>query len=103
MIHVEQWDVRRDGPFTEAALRKKLEQEGYRVWRYVYSPGTLFPDHTHDIDKKDAVISGRLRIKMGKEEVILESGDCVVVPRSIVHSAEVIGNEPVASLDASKG
>jgi len=32
--------------------------------------------------------------------IILEAGDCLEVPKGIVHSAEVIGDEPVISLDA---
>ena len=102
MADVERWDSERDGPFTEEALRSKLERRGYGVSRYVYAPGTLFPDHTHSVDKIDAVVSGRFRMRMGGREVVLESGDCLAVPRGAVHSAEVVGDEPVVSLDAVK-
>ena len=44
----EGWDAERDGPLSERALRAKLEDRGYRVARYVYPPGTFFPDHRHD-------------------------------------------------------
>lgn len=99
---VERWDPDRDGPLSEAALRRKLERRGYRVSRYVYPVGTYFSDHSHDIDKIDAVLSGRFRMRMEGNEVILEAGDCLAVPRGIVHSAEVVGMEPVVSLDATK-
>ena len=29
-----------------------------------------------------------------------EAGDCLFVPRGVTHSAEVVGEEPVVSLDA---
>ena len=61
------WDHTRDGEPTEAALRGKLEALGYSVSRYVYPPGTYFPEHTHDVDKIDAVISGRFRITLEGE------------------------------------
>jgi len=102
-MKVETWDPPRDGPLTEAAMRRKLEQRGYRVVRYVYPPGTVFDDHTHTIDKMDGVLSGRFRMRMHGTEVILQAGDCLSVPRGTVHSAEVIGDEPVVSLDATKG
>lgn len=102
-MEVEKWNAERDGPLSEKTLRKKLEQRGYRVTRYVYPPGTSFPDHTHGIDKLDAVLSGRFRMTMEGKGVILEAGDCLFVPRGTVHSAEVIGDEPVVSLDATKG
>lgn len=102
-MEVEKWNAERDGPLSEKTLREKLEQRGYRVTRYVYPPGTYFPDHTHGIDKLDAVLSGWFRMTMEDKGVILEAGDCLFVPRGTVHSAEVIGDEPVVSLDATKG
>lgn len=101
-MKVERWDEERDGPLTEIALRRKLEGRGYRVTRYVYPPGTFFPDHAHGVDKIDAVLAGRFRLKMQGGEVILEAGDCLAVPRGVVHSAEVVGDASVVSLDAVK-
>ncbi len=100
---VESWDTERDGAFTERAVRTKLELRGYSVSRYTYPPGTHFPDHTHSVDKIDAVISGRFRITLEGEPVVLEAGDSIEVPRGAVHSAEVVGNDPVVSLDAVRG
>lgn len=100
MIELERWDEARDGPLTEEALREKLESSGYSVTRYVYPPGTTFGDHTHPMDKVDAVVSGRFRMGTPDGEVVLEAGDRLVVPAGTVHSAEVVGDEPVVSLDA---
>ena len=99
---VEHWDFERDGELTEEKLRRKLEARGYQVWRYVYPPGTRFPDHSHAVDKIDAVLSGRFRMRIYGQEVVLEAGDCLAVPRGVVHSAEVVGDAPVVSLDAVK-
>ncbi|HHQ42627.1 MAG TPA: cupin domain-containing protein [Chromatiales bacterium] len=99
-VEVERWDETRDGPLTEEAMRRKLEARGYRVSRYVYPPGTYFPPHTHEVDKIDGVLSGRFRLEMLGESVILEAGDMLAVPRGVVHAAEVVGDEPVVSLDA---
>jgi quercetin dioxygenase-like cupin family protein len=98
-VSLLRWHPSLDGRLTEAALRSKLERLGYSVTRYVYPPGTYFPDHSHSIDKMDAVVSGRFRMVMEGLEVILEAGDMLAVPAGIIHSAEVIGDEPVASLD----
>ncbi len=89
-----------DAAPTEAALRRKLEQLGYAVNRYVYPPGTHFPPHTHSVDKIDAVVSGEFRITMGGESVVLQAGDYVFVPKGIEHEAEVVGDTAVLSLDA---
>lgn len=101
-MNVERWDPEKDGTFSEEAIRRKLERRGYRVSRYVYPPGTYFPDHAHGVDKMDAVVSGRFRMKMKEVEVMLEAGDSLEVPRGTVHSAEVVGTEPVVSLDGTR-
>ena len=101
-MNPEHWNPGKDGKLTEAALRRKLEARGYRVTRYVYPPGTHFPDHCHDVDKIDAVLSGRFLLRMEGRRVILEAGDCLAVPRGVIHSAEVVGDDPVVSLDAVK-
>lgn len=100
-MKVDHWQAE-DGSLTEQALRNKLQRLGYSVSCYVYPPGTYFPDHTHATDKIDAVIAGQLRIAMGDDSVILKAGDFIQVPRGAVHSAEVIGDQPVVSLDAVK-
>jgi quercetin dioxygenase-like cupin family protein len=102
-VEIESWDEGRDGPLSERALRLRLERLGYNVARYVYPPGTFFPDHTHDIDKIDAVLSGSFQITIEKRRMILQAGDCIVVPRGTTHRAEVVGDEPVVSLDATRG
>ncbi len=91
-----------DGPFTEAALRAKLEAMGYRVAKYVYEPGTVFPDHQHEVDKIDAVLAGRFRLVVRGHMKVLGPGDWIEIPRGTIHNATVVGNEPVVSLDAVK-
>ncbi len=102
VVKVEHWSLQGDGVLSEGALRRKLEGRGYRVTRYVYSPGTVFPDHAHSVDKLDAVLAGRLLLTMHGKEVILEAGDCLAVPRGTVHSAAVVGDQDVVSLDGTK-
>lgn len=99
-IKIEHWETATDGELSEANMRAKLEARGYRVQRYIYAPGTYFPNHTHGIDKIDGVLSGRFKMVMDGQEVILAPGDCLAVPAGVVHSAEVVGNESVISLDA---
>jgi quercetin dioxygenase-like cupin family protein len=66
----------------------------------VYEPGTVFPDHKHGVDKVDAVVSGRFRLIIGGHVAMLGPGEWVDVPSGAIHSAAVVGNDPVVSLDA---
>lgn len=99
-MQIEHWDSARDGELSETSMRRKLEDRGYSVSRYVYPPGTYFPDHDHGVDKIDGVLSGRFRMSMNGNSVVLEAGDLLVVPKHVFHTAEVVGDEPVVSLDA---
>jgi quercetin dioxygenase-like cupin family protein len=83
-------------------LRRLLTELGYTCHRYAYPPGTVFPEHAHDVDKIDAVLSGRFRITMDGKSAILQAGDYVFVPNGTVHRVEVVGDEPVVSIDAVK-
>ena len=100
-MRLEHWD-RADGPPTEAAMCAKLAARGYRCTVYVYPPGTFFSEHTHDVDKIDAVLSGRFRLVVAGHLAVLGPGDWIEVPRGVRHSATVMGDEPVVSLDATK-
>jgi quercetin dioxygenase-like cupin family protein len=99
-MEVEKWDEKRWGKLTEANMRRKLEFEGYNVTRYTYPSRTIFPDHSHRVDKKDAVIAGRFMIEVAGRSFLLEAGDMLAVPAGTVHNAKVIGSDPVVSLDA---
>ena len=99
---VQRWDCDLDGTLSEAGLRLKLEKLGYSVTRYLYPPGTRFPEHSHEVEKIDAVLSGRFRITIGADSVLLGPGDTVLLPPGTVHSAEVVGEQAVVSLDAMK-
>ena len=98
---LEHWDPDW-GPLTEANMRRHLENEGYNVQRYEYTPGTFFSEHTHAMDKKDAVLTGRLRIETDDGAVVLEPGDIIEIPSGMSHTAEVVGREKVVSLDATR-
>ena len=101
-MQIEHWHTERDGELSEANMRRKLEDRGYRVSKYVYPPGTYFPEHDHGVDKIDGVLAGRFRMSMNGGSVVLEAGDLLVVPKHVFHTAEVVGDEAVVSLDAVK-
>jgi quercetin dioxygenase-like cupin family protein len=101
-VKVRQWDSEADGELSERAFRRRLEAQGYSVSLYVYSPGTHFPEHTHSVDKIDAVLAGRFELVVSGTPVVLGPGDSIAVPRGVPHTATVLGDEPVVSLDAVK-
>ena len=90
------------GSLSEDVMTRLLVAEGYQVSCYQYPPGTCFPPHTHPLDKKDAVLRGRLRISWDGGASVLGPGDMIEIPAGWFHSAEVVGAETVVSLDATR-
>ena len=101
-LKIEPWDPAKDGELSAQSMRRKLESQGYRCIEYTFPPGTDFPNHTHGVSKKDAIVTGRFRFTMFGETVILKAGDMLEVPKGVVHSASVVGNEDVVFFDSTK-
>lgn len=101
-MKVQKWNPDAEGPLSEPALIHKLEKLGYCCTCYTYPPGTVFQEHSHEIDKIDAVLSGKFKLSMAGKSVTLEAGDYLLVPKNMIHRAEVIGDESVVSIDAVK-
>ncbi len=99
-LEIIHWNNEQHGDLSEATMRNVLQNMGYTVNQYVYPPGTYFPEHNHTVDKIDGVLSGKFKMTMFGKSIILEAGDMLVVPKGVMHSAEVVGNESVVSLDA---
>lgn len=99
---IEYWTPKPGTELDEDSLTNQLSTMGYSVSRYTYPPGSYFPDHTHGFAKIEVVLSGIFRMGMHGSYVDLEPGKAIHVPAGAVHNAEVIGTEPVTSLDAVK-
>jgi len=102
-LNVSHWKVQADGPLTLENVAKKLKSMGYHFAEQQYAPGTVFHEHSHDNQTKDAVISGRFKVRMQDKEAVLEPGDILDIPAGIDHSAAVLGDEPVIVLEGEKG
>ena len=100
-LKVTHWDAAW-GPLSERAMRERLATEGFAVSRYHYPPGTYFSPHAHAMEKKDSVLRGRLRVGWDGGSVVLEPGDMIEIPAGVAHSAEVVGDQTVLSLDATR-
>lgn len=84
------------------SLQGRLESQGYQVSLHLLPPGTAFGAHCTWDTRIDAVFAGRLKVVVGGTARLLGPGDWVEIPAGVVMSAEVIGDEPVFALDASR-
>jgi quercetin dioxygenase-like cupin family protein len=99
-MRIDRWDPRRDGPVTEAALRRRVESCGYQVSTLAWPAGTVVASQSHDGERVDAVLAGILKITLDGESVILTAGDMLYVPRGTMRRLEVVGASTARCLDA---
>ena len=97
---IEHWDETKDGVLNATNMVNKLEKDGYSCSQYTFTPGTYFPDHSHDVSKKDAIVTGEFQFTMNGKTIVLHPGDTVEVPKGTIHNAEVVGKEAVVFIDA---
>ncbi|CAL1534851.1 unnamed protein product [Lymnaea stagnalis] len=99
-INLMKWNKACDGPLTDENMRKKLQALGYKSTKYNFTPGTDFPDHTHNMTKMDAITKGKFMLSMRGQTITLEPGDIIEVPKHVVHNAHVVGSEDVTFFDS---
>ena len=90
------------GQITINKIRARLEQEGLQPYRFDMIPGDRYSDHAHPEAEIRWVVSGRMQVRIDHEELILEPGDRLDLAANVVHSADVLGEEVVVTLCASR-
>jgi ethanolamine utilization protein EutQ (cupin superfamily) len=86
----------------EQALVDKLFEWGYRAGIMTYQSPDKTADRCPDLPSACAVVSGKLGLSIEGQSFELDMGDCLFLPKGKTYSAEVLGNDPVWLLDASK-
>lgn len=71
-----------------------------KVEEWTYQPGLQVETHAHGVEQITYVAKGKLRIKQGNEDVILEAGSFYYTPPGVEHQiTEVL--EPTVQLIVS--
>lgn len=103
LMRIERWDVGRDGPLSEAALRQKVAGLGYGP-----TTGRTYPARTvaaaqHELYASvAAVILGLVKVVIDGESAILAAGDIAFVPRGAVRRIEVVGTSAAECVEAGQ-
>jgi len=100
LMRIERWDVRRDGPLTQAALEQKLRALGYEPFPRTYPAGATLAPQADARERIDAVVSGLIKVTIEGESAILTAGDMVFVPHGASRRLEVVGASPAHCIEA---
>jgi mannose-6-phosphate isomerase-like protein (cupin superfamily) len=96
---IERWDVRLDGPLSEDALLRKIEQLGFVLAARTY-PSGLAAATTDSRDGVTAVVRGLVKLTINGEPELLTAGDVAFVPAGAERRLEMVGPAPALCLEA---
>jgi quercetin dioxygenase-like cupin family protein len=71
----------------EGTLRKRLEADGFEVFRWRDDAGADYQPHAHDHDESLWVIRGEITFGVGDDHYALHPGDRLMLPKGTVHTA----------------
>lgn len=62
----------------------------------------VYPEHRHPFDEVRMILSGELSMNINGNQLLLRSGDKIVIPSNTKHSQKVLGAEPCQCIVANK-
>ncbi len=80
--------------------RQVLHGERQTMIRYVYAPGSVFPEHHHPQEQITTVLTGQIEFTVDGHDVVFSAGDTGVIPGGTPHGARVIGDETVETINS---
>jgi quercetin dioxygenase-like cupin family protein len=97
--NVERWAG--GSPPSEAKLHLLLSEQGLSGYRWANGPGDTYGRHSHPFHKVIYVVQGSITFLLPDrgEQVTLNAGDRLDLPKDVAHEAEV-GPQGVICLEA---
>ncbi|GIW41352.1 MAG: hypothetical protein KatS3mg076_1929 [Candidatus Binatia bacterium] len=75
-------------PPAEEDLRRRLEEEGFDVFRWRDEGGTYYAPHSHDHDESLWIVEGEMTFGANGREFHLRPGDRLMLPKGTIHTAQ---------------
>jgi quercetin dioxygenase-like cupin family protein len=71
----------------EDTLRRRLEEEGFEVFRWRDDARAQYQPHAHDHDESLWVVQGEITFGVAADRYTLTPGDRLMLPKGTVHTA----------------
>lgn len=85
--------------FDGLVLRRVIQTKNIEIVEYIYKPGAYFPEHSHREEQVTIVDSGKILFYVDGREQELKEGDICYIPPFQRHSARVLGEEDVRTIN----
>src|SRR5688572_10094983 len=97
---VASWDDVEEEIVLPGIVRQIVHGERQTMVRYVYEPGSIFPEHAHPEEQVTLVISGTIAFEIENTRLVLGPGQVAVIPSNVPHGASVIGPDRVETFNS---
>ncbi len=80
--------------------RQVVHGERQTMVRYVYAPGSVFPEHRHPQEQITTILSGEIEFTIAGASRVFRPGDTGVIPGDTPHGARVVGDQTVETINS---
>lgn len=79
-----------------------FEREDLKAIQEIYQPNDKVKNHTHPFDEVRIIVTGSLLIDVTGNQLLLRTGDKIIIPSNTTHSTQVQGDKPCVCVCAYK-
>lgn len=97
-MKVYRWVDMTEEKLSDTISRKMLWGDREMLSQIVLKKGAIVPEHSHESEQISYVVEGALKFWIDGKEMIVRSGEVIVIPSRMPHSAEAL--EDTLDLDA---
>jgi len=92
------WETEPIEPLNQRIGRQMLNGDAMTLARITLAQGAVVPEHSHPNEQIATVLSGRVRFRLGDEEVVVDALASVLITGGVPHEVEALQDSVV--LDA---
>jgi quercetin dioxygenase-like cupin family protein len=92
------WATEPIEPLNERIGRQMLNGDAMTLARITLAQGAVVPEHSHPNEQIATVLSGRVRFRLGEQELVVEALASVLIAGGVPHEVEALEDSIV--LDA---
>ena len=92
------WETEPIEPLNQRIGRQMLNGDAMTLARITLAQGAVVPEHSHPNEQIATVLSGRVRFRLGGEELVVDALASVLITGGVPHEVEALQDSVV--LDA---
>lgn len=92
------WGTEPIEPLNQRIGRQMLNGDAMTLARITLAQGAVVPEHSHPNEQIATVLSGRVRFRLGDEELVVDALASVLITGGVLHEVEALEDSVV--LDA---